>query len=85
MKRWIEKALTRTLKVEGSSGSTREVEDEPSDALVYGVTFAAIALASLTTLQIAHMVFLGRWSSEVFAAITALIGTILGVFFGKKG
>ena len=64
MKRWIKKALTRTLKVEGSSGSTREVEDEPSDALVYGVTFAAIALASLTTLQIAHMVFLGRWSSE---------------------
>jgi len=60
------------------------VEVEPSDKLVYGVTFAIISLASFTALQIAHLAILGRWNSEIFAAMTGLVGTILGVFFGKK-
>ena len=85
MKKWIRKALTRTLKVQSSSGPLREIEDEPSEALVYGVAFATASLIALTTLQLAHMAFMGRWSNEIFAAITGLIGTIIGVFFGKKG
>ena len=80
MRRLIRKALTKRRMIRAV-----EVEETPSEALVYGVTFAVAALGALTTLQIAHMIFLGTWSSEVFAAITALIGTIIGVFFGKKG
>jgi len=26
-----------------------------------------------------------QWNSEIFAAITGLVGTIVGVFFGKRG
>jgi len=80
MRRLIRKALTKRRMIRAV-----EVEEPPSEALVYGVTFAVAALGALTALQIAHMIFLGTWSSEVFAAITALIGTIIGVFFGKKG
>ena len=80
MRRLIRKALTKRRMIRAV-----EVEEPPSEALVYGVIFAVAALGALTALQIAHMIFLGTWSSEVFSAITALIGTILGVFFGKKG
>jgi hypothetical protein len=33
----------------------------------------------LSGLEVAHMAFLGSWSSEIFAAITGLIGTVSGV------
>jgi len=85
MQRWIKKALTRRALASGPRGSAMLVEVEPSDKLVYGVTFAIISLASFTALQIAHLALLGRWNSEIFAAMTGLVGTILGVFFGKKG
>jgi hypothetical protein len=38
-----------------------------------------ISLACLTALQIVHMIYLGSWNSEIFAAITGLIGTITGI------
>jgi len=60
------------------------VEIPPSERLVYGVYFAAIALIGLVALEIAHMAFLGSWNSELFAAITLVVGTILGAFFGVK-
>jgi hypothetical protein len=34
--------------------------------------------------EVAHMAFLGSWSSEVFASITGLTGIIIGLFVGKK-
>jgi len=83
MRRWIKHALTRTLTVKGSKGGTR-IEVEPSEKLVYGVAFAIIALICLTALEIAHIVVLGKLNSEILSAITLLIGTIMGIFFGKK-
>jgi len=60
------------------------VEIPPSERLVYGVYFALAALIGLVALEMAHMALLGSWNSELFAAITLVIGTILGAFFGVK-
>jgi hypothetical protein len=38
----------------------------------------------LSTLEIAHIAFLGKWNSEIFSAITALAGTITGIFITQK-
>jgi len=84
MHRWIKRALTKNLTVKGPRGSTKKIEVEPSEKLVYGVAFAMIALICLTALEAAHLAFIGRWNSEIFVAITGLIGTILGIFVGNK-
>ena len=60
------------------------LEIPPSDTLVYAIYFSIIALLCLTALQAVHMIVTGRFSSEIFAAITLIIGTILGTFFGQK-
>jgi len=39
---------------------------------------------SLTALEITHIAILGKWNSEIFAAITALTGTITGIFITQK-
>jgi len=38
----------------------------------------------LSALEVAHMAFLGSWNSEVFAAITGLIGTVAGILVGQR-
>ena len=38
----------------------------------------------LSVLEVAHLAFLGSWSSEVFASITGLSGTVIGIFVGHK-
>jgi hypothetical protein len=38
----------------------------------------------LSALEIAHMAFLGSWSSEIFSVITGLIGLVTGIFVGQK-
>jgi hypothetical protein len=50
---------------------------------VYGVKFAIGMTVCLSAVEIAHMAFLHTWNSEVFAAITGLIGTITGVLIGQ--
>jgi len=84
MREWIRKALTRSTAVRGSRGGTvyRVVPPEPK--LVYGVYFVIAGLIGLISLEIVHLIVLRAWNSEIFAAITGLIGTILGVFFGSK-
>jgi len=71
----IKKALTRRKG---------KVEIPPSQCLVLGIYFAMIALICLTTLEAIHILVLRSFSSEIFASITLLVGTILGVFFGQK-
>jgi len=66
-------------------GRAAEIELEPSERLVYGVYFAMAALASLTFLEAVYLVVLHTFSSEIFAAITGLIGTIVGVLVTAKG
>jgi hypothetical protein len=51
---------------------------------VYAVKFAIGMTVCLSALEIAHMAFLGTWSSEVFAGITGLIGTVSGILIGQK-
>jgi hypothetical protein len=47
--------------------------------------FAITALISLTLLEAMYILVLRSFSTEIFSAITLLIGTILGAFFGKRG
>jgi hypothetical protein len=36
----------------------------------------------LSAVEIAHMIFLHSWNSEVFASITGLIGLVTGILIG---
>lgn len=79
MRNPIRKALTRRIRLK-----RRTIELEPSQNLVYGISFAIIALLSLAVLEAVHMIVLLSFSNEIFAAISLVVGTILGVFFGEK-
>lgn len=86
MKSWIRRALTMRISVRYTRGRREhQIEVPPSERLVYGMYFAITALISLTILEATHILILHSFSTEIFAAITLLIGTILGVFFGQKG
>lgn len=84
MRDWIKKALTKTVQRKGSRGKTEIIVVQPNEKLVLGVKFAIGMTICLSALEIAHMAFLGSWNSEVFAAITGLSGTIMGIFVGQK-
>jgi len=79
---FIRKALTRKVSVKRGRGQ-QIVEIEPSERLVLGVKFAMGMTACLSALEMAHMAFLGTWSSEIFSAISGLIGTISGVLISQ--
>ena len=81
---WIKKALTRTVARKGSRGKTEIIIVQPNEKLVYAVKFAIGMTVCLSALEISHMAFLGSWSSEVFAGITGLIGTVSGILIGQK-
>jgi hypothetical protein len=86
VKAWIKRALTKRISVKYPRGRRdHQIEVPPSERLVYGVYFAIAALISLTVLEVTYIFMLGSFSTEIFAAITLLIGTILGTFFGQKG
>ncbi len=83
---WIKKALTRRISVRvGRRKQRREIEVEPSERLVYAMYFAITALISLTLLEGIYMLVLRSFNTEIFAAITGLIGTIVGVLLTRKG
>lgn len=79
----IKKALTRRLTVKGPRGK-RHIEVEPNDNIVYLVTFSIYALIGLMALQIFHMICFKSWNSEVFSAISGLIGTVTGIFISQR-
>jgi hypothetical protein len=78
----IKKALTRKISVKRGRGQ-QTIEVTPSERLVLGVKFAMAMVTCLSALEVAHMAFLGTWSSEIFAAITGLIGTVSGVLISQ--
>ena len=80
MKNPLKKVLTKTIRV----SKTRHVNVPPSQSLVYGISFAIVSLIALTVLEIVHLIILEKWSTEIFASIMLVIGTILGAFFGAK-
>ncbi len=75
----IKRALTRRRFERG-----RLVVEEPNDKLVLGVKFAIGMTAFLSALELAHMAFLHSWNGEIFATITGLSGTVIGLFVGQK-
>jgi len=81
----IRSAFTRTVWIQqGARKMVQPIEVPPSEKIVLGVCFAIAALIGLVILEVAHMAYLGSWSSEIFAAITSLIGAILGIFISQK-
>ncbi len=81
---WVKRALTRKTKRKSSRGSQEIQVVEPDERIVYGVKFAIGMTACLSAIEVAHLAFLGSWNSEVFASITGLSGTVLGIFVGHK-
>jgi hypothetical protein len=75
----IKRALKRRRVQRG-----RMVIEEPNEKLVLGVKFAIGMTACLSLLEVAHLAFLHAWNSEVFAAISGLSGTVIGIFVGQK-
>ena len=78
----IKKALTRRISVKRGRGE-QTIQIPPSEKLVLGVKFGMGMVVCLSALEIAHMAFLGTWSSEIFSAISGLIGTISGVLISQ--
>ena len=70
--------MRRTVK------GTQTLQITPRDELVYGVKFAICMTVCLTGMEIANMAFLHTWNSEVFSAITGLIGLVTGIFIGHR-
>ena len=83
MSDWIRRALSRRVKRK-LAGKQVIVIEEANEKLVYAVKFAISIVFCLSGLEVAHMAFLGTWSSEVFAGITGLIGTVTGIIVGQK-
>ncbi len=75
----IKMALTRRRMMRG-----RWIEEEPNERLVLGVKFAIGMTAFMSALELAHIAFLHSWNAEIFASITGLSGTVIGVFVGQK-
>lgn len=75
----IKRALTRRRFERG-----RLVVEEPNEKLVLGVKFTIGMTAFLSALELAHMAFLHSWNGEIFATITGLSGTVIGLFVGQK-
>ena len=76
----LRRILTKTVKV----SKTREVQVPPSETLLYAVYFSLGMTLCLTVLEAIHMIVLGRWNSEIFAAITGLSGTVTGIIVGQR-
>ena len=78
----IKRALTRRIR--HRQRSDRVILIQPDERLVLLVKFAIGMALCLTGLEVAHLLFLRAWSSEVFAAITGLVGTVTGVLVGHR-
>jgi len=84
MKNFIKKALTRRLAVKGPRDEQLQLEVPPDQKLLYGMYFAVVSLIVLTTLETTYMLVFHSFNTEIFAAITLIIGTIFGAFFGQR-
>jgi hypothetical protein len=81
---WVKRALTKTIQRKGSREKTEVIIVQPNEKLVLGLKFAIGMTVCLSALEVAHLAFLGSWNSEIFAAITGLSGTVMGIFVGQK-
>lgn len=85
LKEKIRRAFTKTIWIQkGKRKKLERIEIPPSEQLVNLIYFAIAAFIGLTVLEIVHMILFSVWNSEIFAAITGLIGTISGIFISQK-
>ena len=84
MKDYIKQALTKTIEIRTAHGDTQQLEITPDKKLLYGIYFALFALVMLTTLETTYMIIFQTFNNEIFAAMTLVVGTILGAFYGTK-
>jgi len=75
----IKRALARKRVSRG-----RVIVEEPNPKLVLVVKFGVCMTICFSGLELVHILLLGSWNSEVFAAISGLTGTISGIFVGQK-
>jgi hypothetical protein len=75
----IRRALTRRRFERG-----RLIVEEPTAKLVLGIKFAICMTAFMSALEFAHLAILHTWNAEIFASITGLSGTVIGLFVGQK-
>ena len=76
---WVRRALARQSVQRG-----RVVTEDPDEKLVIVVKFGLTMTVLLSGLELAHIMLLGSWNSEIFAAISGLSGTVSGIFVGKR-
>lgn len=82
---WVRRLLTKRIIRETSAGRRLRVEEiPPSERLVMLFQFSLVAMIAMTVLEIAHLALLGVWNSEIFAAITGLVGTVMGIIIGAR-
>jgi len=84
MKDFIKHALTKTIQIRTAHGDTQQLEIQPDKKLLYGMYFAITALIMLTALETTYMIVFQTFNNEIFAALTLVIGTLLGAFYGQK-
>jgi hypothetical protein len=84
MRDFIKKALTRKISVKDARDEPLQLEIPPNQKLVYGMYFAVASLAALTALETTYMLVFQSFNNEIFAAITLIIGTLLGAFYGQR-
>jgi len=75
----IKRALARKRVSRG-----RVTVEEPNPKLVLVVKFGVCMTICFSGLELVHILLLGSWNSEIFAAISGLTGTISGIFVGQK-
>ena len=76
---WVRRALARQRVQRG-----RVITEDPDEKLVIVVKFGLAMTVLLSGLELAHILLLGSWNSEIFAAISGLSGTLSGIFVGKR-
>ena len=76
---WVRRALARQSVQRG-----RVVTEDPDERLVIVVKFGLAMTLVFSGLELAHILLLGCWNSEIFAAISGLSGTVSGIFVGKR-
>ncbi len=82
---FVKKALTRKITNKTTLQENAQAQEaEPDERLVLGTKFAIAFTFCLSAIEIANLALLGTWNSEVFAAITGLSGTIMGILISQK-
>ena len=76
---WVRRGLARQRVQRG-----RVVTEEPDERLVIVVKFGLAMTLVFSGLELAHILLLGGWNSEIFATISGLSGTLSGIFVGKR-